>query len=126
MDAGATPGTLTTKPIRFSGKHPFVNVDARGGALRVEVLDAEGKVIAPFTHENCIPVTIDGTRQRIEWNGAPDLSSLAGKAVRFRFVLTRGKLYSFWVSPDVSGASYGYVAAGGPEFDGPIDIVGGK
>src|SRR5262249_26257052 len=39
--AGA--GTLTTRPLRFSGRHLFVNVDAAGGALRVEVLDREGR-----------------------------------------------------------------------------------
>jgi hypothetical protein len=37
-----------------------------------------------------------------------------------------GRLYSFWVSPDASGASYGYVAAGGPGFTGPTDTVGEK
>ena len=33
-------------------------------------------------------------------------------------------LYSFWVSPDKSGASYGYVGGGGPGFTGAIDTVG--
>jgi len=33
-------------------------------------------------------------------------------------------LDSNWVSPDRSGASHGYVAAGGPEFTGPTDTVG--
>jgi len=44
--------------------------------------------------------------------------------VRFRFHLRLGALYSFWVSPDASGASHGYVAAGGPGFTGPTDTVG--
>jgi len=49
---------------------------------------------------------------------------LAGHVVRFRFCLTNGRLYSFWVSPNESGASCGYVAAGGPGFTGPTDTVG--
>jgi hypothetical protein len=44
--------------------------------------------------------------------------------VRFRFYLTEGDLYAFWVSPDESGASHGYVAAGGPGLTGPTDTVG--
>jgi hypothetical protein len=44
--------------------------------------------------------------------------------LRFRFYLKRGSLYAFWVSPDESGASLGYVAAGGPGFTGPRDTVG--
>ena len=55
-----------------------------------------------------------------------DLAPLAGRKVRFRFHLRQGELYAFWVSPDLHGASRGYVAAGGPEFAGPTDTVGAK
>jgi hypothetical protein len=44
--------------------------------------------------------------------------------VRFRFHLSNGSLYSFWVSPDDSGASHGYIGAGGPGFTGPTDTAG--
>jgi hypothetical protein len=124
LDAGPTPGAVTTKPVCFSGKYPFVNVDAKAGELRMEVLDADGKVIAPFSRDNGIPVKADSTRQKIEWQGASDLYTLSGKPVRFRFHLTNAKLYSFWVSPETSGASHGYVAAGGPGFTGPTDTTG--
>ena len=40
--------------------------------------------------------------------------------------LRGGRLYAFWVSPAASGASHGYVAAGGPGFKGPTDTVGVK
>ncbi|MBI3693999.1 MAG: hypothetical protein HY238_04045 [Acidobacteria bacterium] len=33
MDAGALEGSLTTRPLPFSGKHLFVNADAASGAL---------------------------------------------------------------------------------------------
>jgi len=47
-----------------------------------------------------------------------------GKAVRFRFTLRQGALYSFWVSKDESGRSDGYVGGGGPGFTGMTDTVG--
>ena len=59
----------------------------------------------------------------VTWKAA-GLGALAGKPVRFRFHLRNGRLYAFWVSPDASGASHGYVAAGGPGFAGPVDTVG--
>lgn len=124
MDAGESGGTLTTRPVRFRGEHLFVNVDCDGGELRAEVLDTDGKVVAPFSRANCIPVRTDKTLQAVRWMGADSLSALAGKPVRFRFHLTNGQLYAFWVSPDRSGASHGYVAAGGPGFTGPTDTVG--
>jgi hypothetical protein len=124
MDAKDKSGTLTTVPITFNGSYPFVNVDAQGGELRMEVLDAGHKVIAPYSMENCTPISSNSTHAQVKWNGAADLSALKGKIVQFRFQLTHGQLYSFWVSPETSGASHGYVAAGGPGFTGPLDTVG--
>jgi hypothetical protein len=124
MDAGDVEGVLITRPVIFSGRHLFVNVDCAAGLLCAEVLDENNNVIAPFGKDQCKPVFVDSTLQRVEWNGADDLSALAGKAVRFRFHLNKGSLYSFWVSPDTSGASQGYVAAGGPGYETPRDTVG--
>jgi hypothetical protein len=61
---------------------------------------------------------------QVNWEGKSDLAELSGKPVRIKFYLENGSLYSFWVSPDKSGASYGYVGAGGPGFTGPTDTVG--
>ncbi|MEI6072677.1 MAG: glycosyl hydrolase family 32 [Verrucomicrobiae bacterium] len=124
LNAGKEPGTLTTRPVTFSGNRLFVNADAEKGRLRAEILDENGQPISPFTKANCQPVTSDGTIQPVRWNGAEDLSSVAGRPVRIRFELENGKLYSFWVSADKTGRSDGYVAAGGPGFNGPTDTVG--
>jgi hypothetical protein len=125
MRAFDDEGTLTTRPVRFNGRHYFVNADADEGELRVEILDANLEVIPPFSRSNCIPFRGDSTMERIRWQGADDLSGVAGKPVRFRFYVRQGDLYAFWVSPDEAGASYGYVAAGGPGFTGPRDTAGG-
>lgn len=124
LSADETTGTLTTRPVRFEGKYLFVNVDDPDGELKVEVLDKQGKVIPPFGLAKCESVTADVTLQRITWKETESLESLAGKPVRFRFSLKNGKLYSFWVSPNESGASEGSVAAGGPGFTSFRDTNG--
>jgi len=124
MDACAKTEALTTRPVTFKGKHLFVNVDCPEGELKVAVLDEDGDVIGPFSLENCEPISSDKTLLQVNWQGDEDLAALAGKPVRFRFHLRNGSLYSFWVSPDESGASYGYIGAGGPGFTGPTDTVG--
>jgi hypothetical protein len=116
--------TLITRPVRFSGRHLFVNVDAPSGELRVEVLDVDGRTIGPFTASACVPVRGDSTRAHVAWATAVDLSALAGGAVRCKFQVNNGALYAFWVSADTTGASRGFVAAGGPGFDGPVDTAG--
>ena len=126
LDADAAGGTLTTRPLVFRGQHLFVNADARAGELRVEVLDKAGRVIKPFTRSKCTPIRADKTLQPVKWGRQADLSALAGQPVRFRFHAKDARLYSFWVSPERSGASHGYVAAGGPGFTGTTDTVGGR
>ena len=124
MDAPDAEGVLTTRPVRFSGKHLFVNVGAAEGSLRVEVLDQEGRIVEPFSKANCRPVSADRSLAPVTWIGAEDLSALSGRAVRLRFHLRNGRLFAFWMSPDESGASHGYIAAGGPGFTGPTDTIG--
>jgi hypothetical protein len=124
MDADEKGGTLTTRTVTFKGAHLFVNAAASKGELRVEALDEQGNVIAPFTTANCVAFTGDKTRHRVTWKDADDLSQLTGKPVRLRFHLKQGALYSFWVSPNANGASHGYVAAGGPGFTGATDTTG--
>jgi len=122
LDASPSGGSVTTRPVTFQGQHLRVNVDCPEGKLLVEVLDEKGNVIPPLTEENCIPVTGNSTNAQVQWNGASDLSAIAGIPVRFRFSLTNGSLYSFWVSADSNGASHGYVSAGGPGFRGVVDL----
>lgn len=126
MEAGNKKGVLLTRPVTFSGKYLFVNVDCAAGELMVEVLDETGKKIKGFAAADCKPVSANSTLQQVTWKNNADLSSLAGKNVRFKFHLRNGKIYSFWVSPDESGASYGYLGAGGPGYDGVIDDKGSK
>ena len=124
MEAGGSGGTLTTRPVTFEGRHLFVNADAGEGEVRVDVLGRDGEPLDRFTAGDCLPVSADTTSQRVTWKGADDLSDLSGSPVRFRFHVTGGKLYSFWVSRARTGASGGYVAAGGPGLTESTDVAG--
>jgi hypothetical protein len=126
MDAVSEPGSLTTRLLKLDGRYLFVNADARGGELTAEVLAPDGQALPGFATRNCLPVRVNSTCQRISWNGARDLARLRGRPVRLRFHAVKTRLYSFWISPHESGASHGYVAAGGPGFTDPTDTVGRK
>jgi hypothetical protein len=124
LNAADKPGTVTTRPVTFSGRHLFVNLDAPRGSLTAEAVDMTGTPVEPYTFANCEPATGDSTLAQLRWKGSDDLTPLAGRAVRFRFRLANGKLYAFWVSRDNSGRSDGYVAGGGPGFTCDLDTVG--
>jgi hypothetical protein len=120
LDDPSGAGVLITRPLRFSGQHLFVNADLEGGELRVEALNQDGTTIAAFARDRCTAVTGNGTRLAVNWSQAA-IGSLAGQPIRLKFVMTRGRLYSFWISPWPSGESRGYPAAGGPEFARSVD-----
>lgn len=104
LDAGDTEAAVTTRPVQFSGCHLFVNLaTAADGELRAEILDADNRVIAPFTRENSLPLRTDQTRHAVKWQGADDLAAVTGRAVKIRFHLRRASLYAFWTSRDPSG-----------------------
>lgn len=114
MDAGDAGGTLTTRPVRFTGSHLFVNAaTADGGRLIAEVLDDRGEPLPGLTAADCMPITGDHIRRAVRWMSG-DLFRATDKPVRLRFHLTNGRLYAFWVSKSPDGRSGGYVAAGGP------------
>lgn len=105
MDAGLFGGTLTTRAITFTqGDRLFVNANAAGGSLRVEVLDEKGTVLAAskaWTGNATKAEILDG------------LAAFAGRTIRLRFSAKESQLYAFWFS-DVSGRSRGYLAGGSP------------
>lgn len=118
LSAKHNSGYLTTEKLIFDGSHLFVNADvAADGELRVELLDSDGNIIPGFSKEDCIPMKEDATKYNILWKGNPDLSDYGNDPVHFKFYLSKGDLYSFWVSPWITGESRGYTAGGGPNLN---------
>ena len=68
--------------------------------MRIAVLDEQAVPIEPYTLENCVPLTTDSVRHRIQWRGATKLAPADGKTVRLRFEWTRGELYAFWTGEE--------------------------
>lgn len=103
--AGDQAKNLTTEVLSFDGKYLFVNADIRG-KLSVEILDVNGNNICSNIPEI---VATDGTKILVA-----NVGKYSGKNVRFRFTMTDGDIFAFWVSPWESGESRGYMAGGGP------------
>ena len=120
---GKKKGEFVTRPVRFTGKHLFVNADMKGGSLRVEVLDGDGAAVPGCSAAECVPVKEDSVKKRVVWKNAEGLAALAGRDVRFRFILDGGAVYSFWVSASPRGESGGYLGGGGPGYPGVRDVV---
>ena len=98
--ADAQGGFVETRAIRFDGERLFVNVDAGGGELWAEVVNARGReVLAIWSSAETTPVTGDHLRTELTWRDHEGVKNLRGKTVRFRFHLKNAHLYSFWLEP---------------------------
>ncbi|NBV21100.1 MAG: hypothetical protein EBS05_04155 [Proteobacteria bacterium] len=143
MDAGPEGGVLTTRPVKFNSRFMFINMktNAPDGEVRIEVLHPDGRPIIvssndgkkepfqAFSKENSHPSNGDQTLMGVSWqNGIQDLqkAGLYGRPVKLRFHVKNASLYSFWVGPGQLGRSMGPVAAGGPNFTAPMDLIGNK
>ena len=109
-------GELQTPKLKFTGEYFFVNANV-SGSLKVELLNEDGSVITGFSKDDCKTVTGDSVKQRVEWNGNATLASLKDKNIKVKFYVTDGEIFSFWLSPQSTGESYGYTAGGGPGLD---------
>jgi hypothetical protein len=98
--AGYGGGELITRPVRFRGGKLVLNYStAASGGVQVEIQGADGKPLAGFTLADAPPLFGDDVAEVYAWKTGNDVSSLAGKIVRLRFVLKDADLYSYRISP---------------------------
>ncbi len=95
LDAGPETGWLVTKPFTCRGGALHVNANARGGALAVAVLDADGFQFDDMRHLDSALFDGDSVRHQVTWQSHTTLDHLRGKTIRLKFYLTSATLYSF-------------------------------
>ena len=97
LEAGSTPGTLTTRPFVWQRDAELhLNADASSGAvpgaIRVEVLTAAGTAT-----EDVHAQPIRGDQVEVVAVPRAQTSSLVGRQVRLRFHLEDAALYAWWL-----------------------------
>ena len=64
-------GLVTTAPLGVKPDSLWINADATGGSLQVELVDPFERVISGFGKDDCVPLTGDETEHRVRWKGNP-------------------------------------------------------
>ncbi|QEG38078.1 glycoside hydrolase family protein [Roseimaritima ulvae] len=89
-------GQLVTKPLTFEGQELTINFGtSAAGEIRVEIQDPAGQPIPGFSLDDAQPQIGNEIRRVVRWKQGSDVSSLAGKTVRLRFVIKDADLYAF-------------------------------
>ena len=96
VHAPMSGGELVTKPLTFKGKHLAINyATSAAGSIRVEIQNEQGEPIPNFAAADSREIFGDQLQRTVSFKKGDDLSQLAGKPVRLRFVLKDADLYSF-------------------------------
>ncbi len=100
VNAPYAGGEMFTKPLRFSGKRLAINfATSAAGSVWVEIQDGKGTPIDGFTLDDADEIIGDEIERTVTWQGTRDLSALAGRTVRLRFVMKDADLYSLAFRP---------------------------
>jgi hypothetical protein len=95
IGAGYGGGEALTKALTFTGSRLMLNYSTSApGGIRTEVQEENGKPIPGFTLEDSVETIGDQIERAARWKSGSDLSALAGRAVRLRFVLKDADIYA--------------------------------
>jgi hypothetical protein len=96
LHASFKGGEIATRPLLFDGDRLLVNFStSAAGSLQVELQDISGQAVPGYTLADCPEIYGDQIERTIEWKRGSNVSPLAGKPVRLRFVLRDADLYAF-------------------------------
>jgi hypothetical protein len=93
-------GELRTKTLTFTGKELVLNfATSAAGGIRVEIQDAAGKPLPGFALADSVETIGNEIDRVLRWKAGSDVSALAGKPVRLRFVMHDARLYAVQFRP---------------------------
>jgi hypothetical protein len=95
VQAPLSGGEVVTRPIVFQGKELVINFStSAAGSVQIEIQNAEGKPIEGFSLEDSEEIYGDELERVVTWKSGSDVSKLAGKPSRLRFVIKDADIYS--------------------------------
>lgn len=92
LDAGATTGSLLTKPRILPQGNLHLNIDAGQGSVVVEVCDEKGTSLAELPAS----APIQGDHLDVTVWPSDKLKAINGKQVSLRITLRQASIYSYW------------------------------
>ena len=100
INAPGKGGEFTTRPLSFSGRELEMNFSTSvAGSVRVEIQDVGGRPIPGYALADCPEIFGDHLERVVAWKSGTDVSRLAGKSIRLRFVMKDADLYSIRFRP---------------------------
>jgi len=88
-------GEFVTKPLIFKGDKLVINFStSAAGSVQIEIQDTDGSPLPGSTLNDCPPIFGDSIERTVTWKTGSDVSRLAGKPVRLKFVLKDSDIFA--------------------------------
>lgn len=110
-------GSIITRIIRNAQGPLLVNVNAKEGALRAELLDVNGKPISGYTLNDCIPIRSNDVAGLIRWKNQVKLPDMVQFNIHFQ--IENASLYGFYAGKDAKRINFDFTQ----ELSEDVDIV---
>jgi len=94
LDAHDATGVVVTYPMLVDGGQLVLNVNAKGGTVRVAILNADGESIDGFALDDCDPIQVDDVEHTITWKKKAKIPAVSGKVIKVKFKLQNAKIYA--------------------------------
>lgn len=95
VNAPFNGGEFATKLLTFDGAELVINYATSAvGSVQVEIQDMAGRPIAGFAAADCPPIFGDEIEHVVKWAAGSNVSPLAGRPLRLRFILKDADVYS--------------------------------
>jgi hypothetical protein len=97
---------LLTRPFAVTDGELYLNADASGGYVQVEVCDTEGRAIPGFAFDDNVPFRGDSLAANVIWKGNPDKSIIERRVIRIKVRALQASLYSLFFPHGESVSDY--------------------
>ncbi|MCE5250207.1 hypothetical protein LLG96_08300 [bacterium] len=95
VNAPYAGGEMVTKPLTFKGSRLIINFStSAAGWVKAEIQDASGKAIPGYSLDDADEIIGDSVERTVTWKNGADVSALAGRPVKLRFVMKDADVYS--------------------------------
>jgi hypothetical protein len=95
VHGGADVGEMLTRLLVFEGNELSLNFStSAGGSVKLEIQDEQGNPVPGYALKDHQPWVGDSIDQVAIWNKNKNLSPLAGKTIRLRFVLQEADIFA--------------------------------
>ena len=88
-------GEMVTKPLKFQGSRLLLNFStSAAGGVRIEIQDESGTPIPGFALSDSVETIGNEIERAVRWKKGDDVSALAGRPVRLRFVMKDADIFA--------------------------------